>query len=124
MYGFENQPLRIVIPRNLRKEITRNLHSAHQGITSLLSRARKSVYWPGLDRDIKVHTDTCTTCQKISPSQMQEPLIPSEIPEYPFQRVVADLFEVNKHLYLAYADRLTGFVELAHFPHNKIICYY
>ena len=37
------------------------------------------------------------------------------MPEYPFQNVVADLFEINGHDYLAYVDRLTGFAELAHY---------
>ena len=116
MYGFEDQSQRIVIPRNLRKQIIQNLHSANQGLTSLLLRARKSVYWPGMDSDIETHCKSCTTCQEIAPSHVQEPLIPSEAPEYPFQKVVADLFEIDGHHYLAYADRLTGFPELAHFP--------
>ena len=33
-------------------------------------------------------------------------------PEYPFQQVVADLFEVSGHGYLVYADRLTGWIKL------------
>ena len=37
-------------------------------------------------------------------------------PEYPFQRTVADLFQENGHTYMAYADRLTGFLDVSHFP--------
>ena len=48
--------------------------------------------------------------------QVPEPLIPTDVPEYPFQSVVTDLFELDGHYYLAYADRLTSFPELAHFP--------
>ena len=39
-------------------------------------------------------------------------------PEYPFQKVVADLFEIEGRIYLAYVDRLTGYAELAHFPYS------
>ena len=39
-------------------------------------------------------------------------------PDYPFQKVVADIFEESGYKYLAYADRLTGFAELAYFPTN------
>ena len=41
-------------------------------------------------------------------------------PEFPFQNVVADLFEIKSYKYLVYADRLTGFVELAYFPSTTI----
>ena len=34
-------------------------------------------------------------------------------PEYPFQKVVADLFHIGRHQYLAYACRLTGWLEIA-----------
>ena len=39
-------------------------------------------------------------------------------PDYPFQKFVADIFEESGYKYLAYADRLTRFVELAYFPTN------
>ena len=37
-------------------------------------------------------------------------------PEYPFQQAVADLFSKNCTSYLAYACRLTAWLEVAHFP--------
>ncbi|KAF0293856.1 uncharacterized protein FJT64_008407 [Amphibalanus amphitrite] len=36
-------------------------------------------------------------------------------PDYPFQQVVADMFELNGNMYLSYADRLTGWLEVHHF---------
>ena len=48
-------------------------------------------------------------------SLTKEPLIPSPILSYPFQRCVADLFHNEGHEYLAFADRLTGWPELAYF---------
>ena len=82
----------------------------------MLARARQEVYWSGLDRDVNTHTTTCRLCRSIAPSQQKEPLISSPVPEYPFQHSVADLFEIEGHKYLIYADRLTGFPELAYFP--------
>ena len=52
MYIFEDGKPRILIPRALRSKIIDNLHAANQGSTSMSSRARQSVYWPGMDRDI------------------------------------------------------------------------
>ena len=116
MYSFEDGQKRIVIPKTLRKQMILNLHSANQGSTSMLARARKSWYWPGMDRDILVHSETCDTCCEMAPSKTKEPLNMTPPPEYPFQQAVADLFEIHGIDYLAYVDRLTGFAELAHFP--------
>ena len=52
----------------------------------------------------------------MAPSKTSEPLTPAPVPDYPFQKVVADLFEIDGYHYLAYVDRLTAFAELAHFP--------
>ena len=115
MYGFEDKTARLVIPRNLRRQVIHNLNAANQGATSMLARARQDVYWPGLDCDLNVHVSTCKLCQEISPSQQKEPLISSPLPHYPFQSSVADLFQIDGCSYL-YADRLTGYPEVAHFP--------
>jgi len=95
MYGFEGNPLRILVPKNLRKTIIENLHSANQGSTSMLARARQSVYWPGMDQDIQEHCISCMDCRSRAPSLPKEPLQPSEIPLYPFQKVASDLFEIG-----------------------------
>ncbi len=39
-------------------------------------------------------------------------------PEYPFEKVVADLFTKNLAWYLAFACRLTGWLEIAFFPRS------
>ena len=116
MYGFESNNLRLLIPRSLRGQVIENLHSANQGSSSMLARARQTIYWPGMDRDINQHCEKCLQCRKNSPSKQKEPLIPSDIPEYPFQQVVSDIFELNDNTYLVYIDRLTAFAELAYFP--------
>ena len=36
-------------------------------------------------------------------------------PEYPFQKTVADLFQVAGRHYMVYADRLTGWIEIYFF---------
>ena len=116
MYGFESGNLRLVIPKKLRHQIIVNLHSANQGSTSMLSRARQAIYWPGMDHDINNHVQSCLSCRESAPSHVREPILLADIPEFPFQNVVADLFEIESYKYLVYADRLTGFVELAYFP--------
>ena len=115
MYAFEGKDLRVVIPKNLRHQMVLNLHAANQGETSMLGRARQIMYWPGMDRDVKIHCERCSDCRENAPSLPKEPFIPTEAPDYPFQQVVSDLFEINGSHYLVYIDRLTAFAELAHY---------
>ena len=84
----------------------------------MLRRARQAVYWPGMEADIKFQRSKCETCNIHSPSQQQEPLIPTQPPDYPFQKTVADFFQIENRFYLAYADRLTGWLELSYFANG------
>ena len=119
MYAFEENCPRILIPKSLRQRIVDNLHSANQGSTSMLARARQMVYWPGMDRDITGHCERCLQCRTNAPSKQKEPLMTTDAPDYPFQKVVSDMFELDGYLYLVYVDRLTAFPELAFFPNNS-----
>jgi len=44
---------RTVIPLALRVEILNKLHTGHQGITKCRERARQSVWWPGLSKQLE-----------------------------------------------------------------------
>ena len=62
---------RIIIPRKMQADILRKLHAPHQG-TRL--RARTSVYWRGINKDIEETTKSCVACQELQYSQPKEPL--------------------------------------------------
>ena len=53
---------RIVIPAALRKSLTAKLHQAHMGIQSTLRRARTSVWWPGMNVQLKQFIASCEVC--------------------------------------------------------------
>ena len=118
IYTYDQGPARIVIPEAMRNKVATNLHAGHQGLDSMQRRARQSVYWPGIDGDLSYHRSSCESCNRHAPSQPAEPLILTPAPEYPFQKTVADLFIEEGHRYMAYADRLTGWVEMAHLPND------
>ena len=104
----------IVVPASLQKRVLRCLHSAHQGVLGMKSRAKGSVYWPGMDAAIQNHRASCDTCNRIAPSQSREPIIMTSSPEWPFQQIALDLFYVGHQAYLACADRLTGWLMVFH----------
>ena len=56
----------------------------------------------------------CAVCNTHAPSSPAETLLPTPSPQYPFQQVVADLFQLDGHTYIAFADRLSGWLEVEH----------
>ena len=43
---------RVVVPASLRHIVLSALHAAHQGTSAMERRARATVFWPGMTRDI------------------------------------------------------------------------
>ncbi len=84
---------RIVIPQCLQHKTLEKIHQGHQGIERCLQRIRSSVWWPGITSQLKQMVEHCHTCAKRSRPR-KEPLIPTELPEYPWQVVGMDLFEI------------------------------
>ena len=99
---------RIVIPAGLREAVLNSLHAAHQGISGMHSRAQDSVFWPGMTTDIARRRERCTTCACMAPSQPHMPSEPPITPEYPFQAIVGDYFELKGVKYLVVVDRFSG----------------
>ena len=103
---------RIVILTSLRQDILRRLHTGHQGIVKCRERARQSVWWPGLSAQLEKMVRNCEECCKYQ-SQRAEPLMPSVLPELPFQKVGTDLFEWKKRVYLLLVDYYSRYIEIA-----------
>ena len=103
---------RLVIPPALRKEILAKIHSGHQGATKCRARARQSVWWPGLGKELEDLISNCPVCCRHS-NQHAEPLLPSAFPDHPWQKVATDLFEWKKTNYLIVIDYYSRYIEMA-----------
>ena len=103
---------RIVVPLDLRVDILAKIHSGHQGKTKCLPRARQSVWWPGINKQLEDLVDNCEECCKHR-YQPAEPMIPSTLPDYPWQSIATDLFCWNKSTYLLAVDYFSRFIEIA-----------
>ena len=109
---------RVVVPPSLRDRVLQILHSAHQGVSSMESRARAIVFWPGMTADIQSKRDSCSSCNKNAPSQAATPSIPATVPSTPFEAIFADFFEYAGWHYLVAGDRLSGWVDIYRAPHG------
>ena len=56
-------------------------------------RTRASVWWPCVSTEVKEFVENCRECAKESRPQ-REPMIPTPLPEFPWQQVGVDLFEM------------------------------
>ena len=83
---------RIVIPTELWSEMLAKLHEGHLGITKCLARARQSVWWPGISQHLAEKVKNCVECPK-NQIQRSEPMLPTPLPELPWQKVGTDLFQ-------------------------------
>ena len=106
---------RIVIPLSHRKRVLRCLHAAHQGVVGMKARANISVYWPGMDAAIRNYHASCCVCMTIAPSLPQETIVLTPSPQWPFQKICMDMFDVDQVSYLACVDRFSGWLIIYHF---------
>ena len=44
---------RILLPSSLRLEVLDKMHQGHQGIVERRARTKRSVWWPGLSREMQ-----------------------------------------------------------------------
>ena len=112
--GLVYKGLRLVIPSDKRSKMLELIHKAHQGVTKTKQLARDLIYWPGINKQIEDIVSRCEHCLKYQYSQQKEPMIISEIPEGPWQRVGTDLFELNGNTYLVIVDYFSNFIEVEH----------
>lgn len=106
--GLVTYKRRVVIPSALRQEALNFLHAAHQGTSSMTSRAEQCIFWPGITQDIKEKRENCMRCHSNAPSNPNAPPQQITVPEYPFQMICADFFHYRGNPYLIIVDRYSG----------------
>lgn len=98
----------------MRHDILQRLHDGHQGIVKCRERARGSVRWSRISRDIQNTVSACKHCQESKPTQKREPLITTPLPSRPWEKVAAGRCEVNQQSDLVVADYFSRYMEIAY----------
>ena len=100
-----------MVPVSMQQVTLTKLHQGHQGIERCRQRARISVWWPGLSLQIEKFVKSCQECVKEC-NHRREPLIPTTLPDYPWQKIGTDLFILNGATYLVASDYFSWYLEV------------
>ena len=103
---------RLVVPKEMRSQIKRDIHAGHQGIDTCLRRAREHVFWPGMSKEIKEWIQTCEACRNFEQTPCKEPLMSHDIPERAWEKIGCDLLSCRGKDYLITVCYKSNFWEL------------
>ena len=116
--GIVYKGQRIVVPDSMRSEALKILHAAHQGIVKSKQLARDLMYWPGINSQIEDIVSKCDACQERRNQQPKEPLLPTPVPEGPWEHVAMDLFDCLGSKWLICVDYYSEFFEIERLDHG------
>ena len=102
---------RIVVPCSLREETISRLHEGHQGIERCCMCAKYSVWWPGISKQLTEAVSNCQECARDA-SPRNYPLMPTPLPEYPWQMIGSDLFVLEGNNYFLVVDYFSRYPEV------------
>ncbi|KAL3836806.1 hypothetical protein ACJMK2_022219 [Sinanodonta woodiana] len=100
----------VLIPKAWRGQIKERLHSAHLGFDSMVRRARGTVFWLGVNQEIRQLADNCEHCMERKPKLQKEPLRQHDDGNYPWEKIGLDLFEIQGRNYLLAIDYYSNFI--------------
>ena len=91
---FHGTREQLVVPVQLRLLVLSQLHdhSGHGGVFKTTEKVKERYYWPGYEKDIEKHVQTCRPCQlRKSPNPRVIAPIGTIKAEYPFQKISWDI---------------------------------
>ncbi|XP_062576025.1 uncharacterized protein K02A2.6-like [Saccostrea cucullata] len=103
---------KIIIPRDLRRQMMEAVHIGHMGVEKCLRRARDIIFWPRMSADITNMVLECGVCLERRNSNTKEPLVSHDIPDYPWEAIATDLFTWNNQEYLLVVDYYSRYFEV------------
>ena len=71
----------IVTPKSMQPDVLQQLHYAHQDAENCKLRAKRSVFWATITRDIEELVKKFSLCQHHQKLIVKEPLLPHDMPQ-------------------------------------------
>ena len=100
----------IVIPEQLRESVLLALHSSHMGICKSVARAKTSVFWPEMSKQIEKMIAGCRACLENQSRQQHESSQSDLVVQSPWSSISLDNFEIDGNRYLMILCRFSRFM--------------
>ena len=110
---------RLIIPKSMRSKFLDSVHVGHMGVEKCLHRARQVMFWPKMSLDITNMVLNCDTCLEMRNSNPKEPMVPHEVPHYPWQTVGTDLFTWNGSDFIVVVDYYSRYFEVSQLRNTR-----
>ncbi|XP_064483051.1 uncharacterized protein K02A2.6-like [Ornithodoros turicata] len=101
----------IVIPKTCQQQILQLLHEGHFGLEKCTTRAKHAVWWPSINDDIAQTVKNCHECLQLKTNR-KLPLITTDFPDRPWQKIAMDLFHCQGSWWLIVVDYYSRYPEL------------
>ena len=89
-------------------------HEGHLGIVKTKAHVREVIWWTGMNNQVEQLVSSCETCARFQNQQRKEPLLSTDLPQRPWKKVAADLFELEGDHYILLVDYYSRFPEIRH----------
>ena len=77
------------------------VHETHSGTVKCRSRAKEVMSWPSVGSGLEKKVSHCSICAKVNMKiPPKEPLMNHELPDRPWSKIAADIFEYKNENYL------------------------
>lgn len=103
---------KLIVPKQLKKDMLQRIHTAHGGMEKCKARARQILYWPRMATDIENFVARCRTCEKYSRNNAKETLMPLPVPTRPWERIGCDIFSYGGKIFLVMMDAYSNWLEV------------
>ena len=109
MNGIIMNGTKIVVPQSLQQEYLQCLHTGHLGISKCRARAKTTVFWPKIDRDISQLIMRCEVCHENqhAPPSYDEHSVEAHFPSHIYG---ADLCDNDGKVHVVCVDYFSFFI--------------
>lgn len=112
-FGIVWKGNRILIPKCMRHDILKKLHSSHLGLEKCKLRARETVYWPNINTQLQDYLSNCQACLTHRKQNRKEPLISHDIPNRPWCKIGVDIFHLANQSFVIVIDYYSKYIEVS-----------
>ncbi len=102
----------IVVPAPMRKEMMAIAHATHIGVEGCMRRARETMYWPRMSKELKEYIRKCDICMAHRAIPGKESLKQHDFVARPWSQVGADLCHLQGRTLLVLGDYYSNFIEV------------